>query len=242
MVVWVGVAILFGLVYFAVGTLAVAPLTIVAAAVIGGGTIALVRLLAFGGGPQSRSREVLLPVIATGAGALLQAGFADYKIEEIAGIAVAALAAYLYTLGRTRQQVQRCSVCRTPIAGRAAFVCPRCHQTVCSQPTCWLGQHVRCRLCHERGVVLFPLREDWWTTRLGKPVADGACESCYKEARETDLRECGQCHWPSCRRCWDYHNGRCTRCGWVMPDLPNALRPFVAPSREGRRGAAPRVR
>jgi hypothetical protein len=57
---------------------------------------------------------------------------------------------------------------------------------------------------------------------------EGACASCYKEANETDLRACGRCKWPSCRRCWDHHNGQCSHCEWVLPDLPASLQPFFA--------------
>jgi hypothetical protein len=73
----------------------------------------------------------------------------------------------------------------------------------------------------------------------------GECLSCFREAQDTstDLRECGQCHWPMCTRCWDYYNGVCQRCDWTIPDLPPRLLPFLrrskpprAPDRPGRVG------
>jgi hypothetical protein len=122
-----------------------------------------------------------------------------------------------------------CFICKLQIDGPSAFTCPRCHQTICVRPSCWIGRHFRCRYCDDRDVVIFPMHDEpWWRARVGGRVRNGACGSCFKEAGEADLRACAQCSWPMCKRCWDYHNGRCSRCEWVMPDLPPPLRPFVA--------------
>jgi hypothetical protein len=97
--------------------------------------------------------------------------------------------------------------------------------------------------CYEREVVLFPGHEEWWARELGPRSQHGACVSCYKEAHETDLRECQQCRWPMCKRCWDYYNGRCERCGWIVRDVPKELWPLVQmwmtapPPGRGRRSA-----
>ena len=50
-------------------------------------------------------------------------------------------------------------------------------------------------------------------------------------ATTTDIRECGQCHWQMCRRCWDLENCQCTKCRWMADELPEALRVLVAPGR-----------
>jgi len=117
-----------------------------------------------------------------------------------------------------------CFICKNPIEGGASLTCPRCRQTICARPECWIGRHARCHRCDTQDVVLFPVSDErWWRARLGPRVTTGACTSCFKEAHERDLRACGQCSWPMCKRCWDYHNGRCARCEWVMPRLPEAL-------------------
>jgi hypothetical protein len=116
-----------------------------------------------------------------------------------------------------------CTVCKLPMQDQSALTCPRCEQSVCTRPTCWVARHLRCRYCHEREVIAFPTDERWWSARTGRRVANGSCSSCYKESTDADLRECQQCHWPMCRRCWDYHNGQCTRCKWIIPELPRVL-------------------
>jgi len=133
-----------------------------------------------------------------------------------------------------------CFICKTRIAERP-IVCPRCHQAICSQPSCWIARHVRCRSCDERDVVVFPMQDEaWWKTRLGPRVMTGTCGSCFEEARATDLRACGECSWPMCKRCWDYHNGRCVRCEWTVPSLPESLQRILVgagapPGAESRR-------
>lgn len=162
--------------------------------------------------------------------------------ELLAGAAIAlATGAGIYQLS-TRGRSAVCVLCKRPAADTGGFDCPRCADRVCARPTCWNPRYFRCVRCHEREIVVFPIAEKWWVTRLGARVRDGECTSCGKEAREADLRECGQCHWPMCRRCWDYYNGSCRKCEWVIPDVPARLRPFVrgARGRHGAEGAAAR--
>jgi hypothetical protein len=118
-----------------------------------------------------------------------------------------------------------CFVCKQR-AEPPVFGCPRCHQAICSRPSCWIARHFRCKLCDEREVVLFPPAAQWWEHRFGSRIATGTCADCLKEAGEADLRACRQCRWTYCRRCWDLHNGQCAHCEWVAPDLPKALLPF----------------
>jgi hypothetical protein len=130
--------------------------------------------------------------------------------------------------GRGKRQ---CFICKVQIAEPRPISCPRCHQVICAQPSCWISRHLRCRYCDERDVVLFPMKDEpWWKTRLGARVSTGTCSSCFDEAAKSDLRACGQCSWPMCKRCWDYHNGRCVRCEWILPGLPESLRPFLGAS------------
>jgi hypothetical protein len=239
MITWVGGAILLGLLYFAVGVQGgTAGFVAAMGAAVCFGPLAVVflRKLVADTTAEATLRASGMAALASTLGSLLVLAVPPHDWRFLLGVPLAALSAYLLGLGINRQQtVLKCSLCRAPLADRTSFTCPRCHQTICSRPTCWKGQHARCRSCDEREVVLFPVREDWWQARVGGRVPAGACHSCYKEAHEADLRECGQCRFPTCRRCWDYNNGRCTRCGWLMPDLPPAIQPFV-----GQRPAAPR--
>src|SRR4029450_13535206 len=73
-------------------------------------------------------------------------------------------------------------------------------------------------------VPLFPSQADWWFVRLGPRLAGGRCLRCKRDAGECDLRPCGQCPWAMCTQCWDLENGRCMRCHWRIPDLPESLR------------------
>jgi hypothetical protein len=91
--------------------------------------------------------------------------------------------------------------------------------------------------------VLFNMNdESWWRARLGPRVRNGSCSSCFKEANEADLRECGRCKWPMCKLCWDHHNGQCAHCEWVMPGLPPSLEPFMAAARAADHDAEPAAR
>jgi hypothetical protein len=146
---------------------------------------------------------------------------------DAAGVVVATALAFALYSYRAQGRGIPCALCRLPAPEGAAFNCPRCGDRVCARPTCWNARYARCRRCHEREIVIFPIAEAWWTFRLGRRVMNGECLSCYKEAQETDLRECGQCHWPMCKRCWDYNNGVCRRCEWTIPELPPQLAPFV---------------
>jgi hypothetical protein len=154
-------------------------------------------------------------------------------------ILAVALAAAFYSM-RAQGRVTPCVLCRRPAPERVGFDCPRCNDRVCARPTCWNARYARCARCHDREIVIFPIAEPWWGKRLGRRVMKGECLSCYKEAQETDLRECGQCHWPMCKRCWDYNNGVCRRCNWTIPDLPPRLAPFVARAATSRGAPAPK--
>jgi hypothetical protein len=172
-----------------------------------------------------------LPALLLGNGQTPRDIAASLVIATVTGVALQALG--------FRRHAAVCVLCKRPADGGAGFECPRCADRVCARPTCWNARHARCTRCYEREIVIFPIADKWWTQRLGPKVRQGECTSCGKEAREADLRECGQCHWPMCQRCWDYYNGTCRRCEWTIPDLPARLRPFVRAKSRGARNRAP---
>lgn len=198
---------------------------------------------------ESAGRGHLRAALTAGAGsgvgfvAGLLLGFTDAPVFDAAGILLAtAVASALYSW-RAQARVAICVLCRNPAGPHEGFDCPRCGDRICARQRCWNSRHSRCARCFEREIVILPMQEKWWMTRLGRRVMTGECLSCGKEAQEsgTDLRDCGQCHWPMCRRCWDYYNGICQRCEWVIPDLPPRLAPFVRRARRRDRDRAHRA-
>jgi hypothetical protein len=148
-------------------------------------------------------------------------GLAGGGAWDFLGVLVAAVVA-MSVHALLAEAASPCQLCGAD-GQSVMFTCPRCQDRVCSRPSCWNARYARCTRCHEREVPLLPIQEQWWVARVGRRVHHGECTHCYKEANETDLRECNQCHWPMCRRCWDYLNGVCPRCEWTLPDLPPAL-------------------
>jgi hypothetical protein len=79
--------------------------------------------------------------------------------------------------------------------------------------------------------------EEWWGERLGNRQPAGRCIRCRREAKERDLRKCGNCPRAMCVHCWDMENGRCVGCDWVIPHLPKSLEIYhFAQSRIGEKG------
>jgi hypothetical protein len=58
-------------------------------------------------------------------------------------------------------------------------------------------------------------------------VNHGRCQICLTTSDQVDLRACGRCGRSQCRECWDYANGQCSRCNWIMDELPETLRPYM---------------
>jgi hypothetical protein len=225
---YTGVVLVMGSLFFAVTSHSNQALTLTMAALAGGAALALVRVLAHNGEAPG---ELTAMVLGAGAVALGGALKVVYGVDGITWAdPVGALVAQGVAWGAdaaTAGTGRACFVCKSPLRDESPFTCPRCHQTICELPTCWVARRFRCQLCDEREVVLFPAAESWWAQRVGPRVREGTCSSCYGEAGEADLRSCGRCRWTMCRRCWDYHNGRCTHCDWVMPELPDALARFL---------------
>lgn len=226
--------LLVGLVYFALTATGLGLLLSPAVGLLGYGFFRLID-------PTERGRAGHLRILcATGIGAAFGAGLSTVLGVsqnpgwDWAGVVLSVtIGSATYALFG-RSGAEPCSLCKTPVQG-AGIHCPRCGDFVCAKPTCWNGKYARCVRCHDREIVIFPIAERWWDARLGRRVMKGECSSCYKEAHETDLRECGQCRWPMCQRCWDYYNGTCQRCEWTIPDLPARLAPFMATPKRARK-------
>jgi hypothetical protein len=232
-VTWVYLAAsttLLALVSFAVTASASVTIVVLWAIAVGVVSLLFVRLLtSFGRIPSAELMPMVMAGVVIGGGAALKWLIQPENMRPVdAGAILVAMASAWLTDLLPKGQARRCFICKQPVQEAAPFTCPRCHQVICSRPSCWAARHFRCRYCHEREVIIFPSDERWWRARLGPRVSKGSCSSCYKESGEADLRECGQCSWPMCKRCWDYHNGRCTHCEWVLPELPASLAPFVA--------------
>lgn len=129
------------------------------------------------------------------------------------------------TWWRTRDS-RRCALCNGRIAGKVAFTCPRCGLMVC-EARCWDFDRLRCRLCVQNRVPAFPADGRWWDRNFGAATQHGRCQMCQAGADETELRNCPKCGRAQCRECWDDANGACSRCRWVLPALPEALKQFV---------------
>jgi len=132
----------------------------------------------------------------------------------------------LAIVGIQRMNSRKCHLCNRRISD-VSFACPRCSFTVCD--ACWVFERVRCKLCEQQKVPIFPPEGRWWDKQLGPRTAHGRCQLCMTPAEETDLRPCRNCGRPQCRECWDTANGQCSRCQWTIEDLPGALK-FYMPS------------
>jgi len=126
-----------------------------------------------------------------------------------------------------RYYAERCGLCNRRLAGNLALECPRCGLTVCDQ-NCWDFDHYRCRLCETNRVPIFTPDARWWDRQFGPRVEFGRCQVCLTPAAEANLRACGKCGRAECTACWDYGNGQCIHCGWVVSDVPEKLKMYVS--------------
>jgi hypothetical protein len=232
--------LLLGLVYMFVTSLGNEVVLVLWAVVTGTAAVWLCRLTEVGDGAGSwRSQwltAVSIAIGSVGTGAILKALVAPQGASgwDAGGALVAGVVARLAMLVRRNEAV--CFVCKRPLTGPGGSgECPRCRERICARPSCWNAKGFRCTTCEQRGVVLFPMAGSWWDQRFGPRSMHGACGHCYKEAATADLRECGQCGWPLCRRCWDHHNGACPRCAWVVAGAPPEV---VAVAQRHRKSAA----
>lgn len=147
---------------------------------------------------------------------------------------VACSTAEVLILGKGSRS-RRCALCRKRTSAGGSFKCPRCSLRVCED--CWNFQSYRCRLCEQNKVPIFGSEAVWWNKQFDLPVPSGRCRLCLAPAAETELRACGGCGRLQCRGCWDYTNGRCAHCNWIVADLPPQLRQLHAAMSPGGRNA-----
>ena len=120
---------------------------------------------------------------------------------------------------------RRCGLCERRVSG-PRFDCPRCGLLVGEQ-CCWVHERLRCRLCEQNEVPVFPADGRWWDRNFGPRLDRGRCQITMEDAQTADLRGCPRCGRPQSRMAWDLHNGECARCGWVVEDLPERLAPYM---------------
>ena len=127
-------------------------------------------------------------------------------------------------LGKRRERI--CQLCRQRLGTTIAFECPRCGLQVCERK-CWRFDSCRCRLCADQAVAVFPTEIGWWDKHFGARVPSGKCQLCL--SHDGDLRACARCGRLQCRECWDYANGQCGHCGWLLAELPPILKRYMFP-------------
>ena len=142
-----------------------------------------------------------------------------------AGPVIGGLETALILWWRTRGS-QRCGLCNSRIAGEVSFTCPRCGLIVCER-SCWDFEKLRCRLCVQNRVPVFPPDGRWWNQNFGAATPYGRCSLCQTGAESTELRNCPNCGRPQCRDCWDDANGTCSRCRWRLAALPERLKAYL---------------
>lgn len=198
-------------------------------------TAALMGLLPYGlwtfiESTNQDNSDLILPGIAGVTGVLL-AGIVrlitqspELLVIDLLAVILAATGSGIIIALRLRQRAAACQICGYR-SRRAYHSCPRCEKAVCHQSSCWISEDYRCSECKQLRRPLLTLNvESWWLQRLGPRDASGSCCRCGLGANRCDLRKCGQCPWSMCTQCWDFGNGCCFRCSWIMPDLPASLR------------------
>jgi hypothetical protein len=173
--------------------------------------------------------DLYLPGVATVIGVTLGSiprwifGWSQPLLVDLLAVILPVVSSGIIIAIRLRGRRARCGICRQRLT-HSSYRCPRCDRMTCDRPSCWVGEYHRCSDCDRYQVPLFQFHEGWWLKRLGPRLESGRCLRCEKDATECDLRRCGRCPWPMCTQCWDLENGRCVRCLWMMPDLPESLR------------------
>ncbi len=125
------------------------------------------------------------------------------------------------------RDARRCSLCNGRLTGKVSFPCPRCGLMVC-EAKCWDFERLRCRLCVQNQVPVFPPEGRWWDRMFGPATQYGRCQLCQATGQDSELRNCPSCGRPQCRQCWDDANGVCARCKWVVSALPEALKGYMS--------------
>jgi hypothetical protein len=197
-------------------------------AAVAGGFLALL-LLGFFEVDYGWQGAAIVVAIASMAGAAVSFATGGEAWVIAAGPILAAVAAGGTVWVRTQSSTSKCPLCGGPMRAEVSFDCPRCNLHVCDG--CWRFESLRCRLCDDNKVPVFPADPRWWRDLFGDAVNRGRCQLCLAEPDKERLYACPRCSRPQCRSCWDHSNGRCQRCGWIIEDLPPALASYVAGQR-----------
>jgi hypothetical protein len=191
--------------------------------------LAAVRLLAI-----EETRPYIASVVA-GAGSLLglllglAADGAEYPPAAWAAPLMAALPGGILTAVYA-WKAPKCQLCQTPLRRLLSFSCHRCRLVTCEN--CWDFERDRCRLCEANQIPLFPLEYRWWQKQFGFEVQEGRCALCLRMADGRIAHwGCGDCGHAQCRSCWDDNNGQCSRCGWLLSDMPLEVSEYLEAGR-----------
>ena len=220
-----GILFFAGLIVATLACLAGLPAALLSAAVWPFAFLAIIRF--FEVDLENLWVKVAMPAVGILGGTALCyfAGLGSFQpLMWLGPIITALLAAAVLLISRARGK--QCSLCNDNLGKDVSFCCPRCSLVVCERK-CWNFEHSRCALCEQNHVPILPTDSRWWDQRVGPRTSHSQCQLCKTPAATADLRGCGKCGRPHCRDCWDFSNGQCTRCGWVIPDLPESLKPYM---------------
>lgn len=144
--------------------------------------------------------------------------------DLLATLLCAACGVAVIAWGARRKRTGCALLCGRVLSERSRQ-CPRCERFICGRSSCWRAELYRCADCEWLRRPLFPSdeEEDFWQESLGRKVSHGTCQQCSYHANNCTLYDCRGCQWPMCTQCWDSENGRCVRCGWTLPGLPENL-------------------
>jgi len=188
------------------------------------------RLLLEGEGKQT---NLILPALVVIAGLLFGAainfmlGSSVSLTVDLVGVVLVAIINGVFLIIDLRNRSLKCSRCERSLE-RGYYVCPRCNEYICSRSNCWKARDCQCSDCYRLRRPLLALNDDnWWQQRVGPRIMVGRCWRCGLDASNCDLRSCGDCPWPMCTQCWDFGNGLCPRCRWMIGNLPHSLEQCV---------------
>ncbi len=193
-------------------------------AALAGGFLALVLLRFFEVDHGWRGAALVAGIAGAAGTAISFATGSDLWLVAVAPVLAAAAAGGTVWL-KTQASTSKCPLCGEAMRKEVSFDCPRCNLHVCDR--CWRFESLRCRLCDDNRVPVFPPDSRWWSGVFGEPVERGRCQLCLAEPTRERLHACPRCNRPQCRSCWDHLNGRCQRCGWVVDDLPPQLANYM---------------
>ncbi len=179
---------------------------------------------------QNQWLGVMPPVLASGIGVMLWAASRPgmdpllWMSPCLAGMITAVIVWW------KNRDARRCALCNSRVSNTITFTCPRCNLVVC-ESKCWDFEKIRCRLCVQNAVPLFPPSKQWWDKNVGLTTQQGRCQRCQVGPEDAELRTCPKCGRPQCLECWDDSNGVCSRCQRRVEALPDALKQFMQSTR-----------